>query len=102
MNSCAHIIHISPCPTICWLRGAYGTVGCSYDNALAETIIGLYKTEVIHHKGPWVRAEQVEHATLEWVDWFDHRRLYGPLGHVPPVEVEQAYYRQHHEQALAA
>ncbi len=69
-----------------------GSVGDSYDNALAESVIGLYKTEVIRHRGPWRQLEAVEFATLEWVDWFNHRRLLGPIGHVPPVEFEQQYY----------
>jgi putative transposase len=69
-----------------------GTVGDSYDNALAETVIGLFKTEVIHRQGPWRDVEQVEFATLAWVDWYNGRRLLEPLGHVPPVEYEAAYY----------
>ena len=79
-----------------------GSVGDSYDNALAETIIGLFKTEVIHHRGPWRHREAVEYATLEWVDWFNHRRLLEPIGHVPPAELELAYHRQQNESALAA
>jgi transposase InsO family protein len=79
-----------------------GSVGDSYDNALAETIIGLFKTEVIHHRGPWRHLEAVEYATLEWVDWFNHRRLLEPIGNVPPAEVELAYHRQQNESALAA
>ncbi len=69
-----------------------GSVGDSYDNALAETINGLYKAEVIHRLGPWRSIEAVEFATLEWVDWFNHRRLLEPIGHVPPAEAEAAYY----------
>ena len=65
-----------------------GSVGDSYDNALAETIIGLYKTEVIHRRGPWRNLEAVEYATLEWVDWFNHRRLLEPIGNIPPAELE--------------
>ena len=79
-----------------------GSVGDSYDNALAETIIGLFKTEVIHHRGPWRHLEAVEYATLEWVDWFNHRRLLEPIGNVPPAELELAYHRQQSEPALAA
>jgi transposase InsO family protein len=79
-----------------------GSVGDSYDNALAETIIGLFKTEVIHHRGPWRHLEAVEYATLEWVDWFNHRRLLEPIGNVPPAELELAYHRQQNESALAA
>ncbi len=69
-----------------------GSVGDSYDNALAETIIGLYKTEVIHRRGPWRQLEAVEYATLEWVDWFNHRRLLEPIGNVPPAELEMLYF----------
>jgi putative transposase len=71
-----------------------GSRGDSYDNALAETIIGLYKTEVIRRKGPWRNLEAVEFATLEWVDWFNHRRLLEPIGYVPPAEYEARYYEQ--------
>lgn len=69
-----------------------GSRGDSYDNALAETIIGLYKTELIRRRGPWKGIDDVEHATLEWVDWFNHRRLLEPIGHVPPAEFEAAHY----------
>jgi putative transposase len=69
-----------------------GSRGDSYDNALAETIIGLYKTELIRRRGPWRGIDDVEYATLEWVDWFNHRRLLEPIGHVPPAEFEAAYY----------
>ena len=69
-----------------------GSVGDSYDNALAETIIGLYKTEVIHRRGPWRHLEAVEYATLEWVDWFNHRRLLEPIGNLPPAELEMLYF----------
>ena len=79
-----------------------GSVGDSYDNALAETIIGLYKTEVIRKRGPWRNLEDVEYATLEWVDWFNNRRLLEPIGDVPPAEFEQAYYEQLERQATAA
>ena len=71
-----------------------GSVGDSYDNALAETINGLYKAEVIYRRGPWRTLEAVEYATLEWVDWFNNRRLLEPIGHVPPAEAEAAYYRE--------
>jgi putative transposase len=71
-----------------------GTRGDSYDNALAETIIGLYKTELIRRRGPWKGLDEVEYATLEWVDWFNHRRLLEPIGHLPPAEFEAAYQRQ--------
>ncbi len=69
-----------------------GSVGDSYDNALAETINGLYKAEVIHRRGPWRSFEAVEFATLEWVDWFNNRRLLEPIGNIPPAEAEQRYY----------
>ena len=71
-----------------------GSVGDSYDNALAETINGLYKTEVIRRRGPWKSLEAVEFATLEWVDWFNNRRLLEPIGNMPPAEAEAAYYAQ--------
>ena len=71
-----------------------GSRGDSYDNAMAESIIGLYKTEVIRRRGPWRGIDDVEFATLEWVDWFNHRRLLEPIGHVPPAEFEAAYWRK--------
>jgi len=71
-----------------------GSVGDSFDNALAETINGLYKAEVIHRRGPWRSLEAVEYATLEWVDWFNNTRLHSTLGDIPPVEFEAAYYAQ--------
>ena len=70
-----------------------GSRGDSYDNALAETINGLYKTELIHHRGPWKTREAVELATLEWVHWFNHSRLLGSIGYIPPAEAEANYYR---------
>ena len=76
------------------IESSVGSVGDSYDNALAETVIGLYKTEVIHPRGPWRHAEQVEFATLEWVDWFNNRRLLEPIGNVPPAEYEEQYYER--------
>jgi putative transposase len=76
------------------IEPSVGSVGDSYDNALAETINGLYKAEVIHRLGPWRNLQAVEMATLEWVDWFNHRRLLEPIGNVPPAEAEQLYYRQ--------
>ncbi len=84
------------------LESSVGSVGDSYDNALAETINGLYKTEVIHKRGPWRTVDEVEYATLEWVDWFNHRRLLEPIGNIPPAELEMAYYRQLEESAMAA
>ena len=84
------------------IDASVGSVGDSYDNALAETINGLYKTEVIRKRGPWRNIDAVEYATLEWVDWFNNRRLLEPIGNVPPVEFEMAYYRQMEESAEAA
>jgi transposase InsO family protein len=74
------------------IEPSVGSVGDSYDNALAETINGLYKAEVIHRRGPWRSFEAVEYATLEWVDWFNHRRLLEPIGNIPPAEAEAQYY----------
>jgi len=79
-----------------------GSTGDSYDNAMAETIIGLFKTEVIHARGPWRSLDAVEYATLEWVDWFNNRRLLEPIGYVPPAEFEAEYYRQQSGLAIAA
>lgn len=84
------------------IEPSVGSVGDSYDNALAESIIGLFKTEVIRPRGPWRNLEDVEFAVLEWVDWFNHRRLLEPIGDIPPVEKELAYYQQLTESALAA
>ncbi len=79
-----------------------GSVGDSYDNALAETVIRLFKTEVIRRLGPWRSLEAVEIATLEWVDWFNHRRLLEPIGSIPPAEAEANYYVELETRALAA
>ncbi len=79
-----------------------GSVGDSYDNALAETINGLYKAEVIWRRGPWLSHQAVELATLEWVDWFNNRRLLEPIGNVPPAEAEAAYYAALEEPAKLA
>ena len=68
--------------------------GDSYDNALAESVIGLYKTEVIRQRGPWRGLDDVEYATLEWVHWYNTGRLLEPIGYVPPIEHELNYYRQ--------
>jgi len=84
------------------IEPSVGSIGDSYDNALAETVIGLYKTEVIRQRGPWRNIEQVEFATLEWVDWFNNRRLLEPIGYVPPAEFEQLYYRSQQTPATAA
>jgi transposase InsO family protein len=76
------------------IEPSVGSRGDSYDNALAETINGLYKAEMIHRRGPWKTREAVELATLEWVAWFNHHRLLEPIGYIPPVEAEAQYYRQ--------
>ncbi|WP_423915837.1 IS3 family transposase [Caballeronia sp.] len=76
------------------IEPSVGSVGDSYDNALAETVNGLYKAEVIHRLGPWRNLQAVEMATLEWVDWFNNRRLLEPIGNIPPAELEAAYYEQ--------
>ena len=76
------------------IEPSVGSKGDSYDNALAETINGLYKAEVIHRRGPWKTKQAVGLATLEWVAWFNHHRLMGPLGYVPPAEFEANYHRQ--------
>ena len=76
------------------IEPSVGSKGDSYDNALAETINGLYKAELIHRRAPWKSREAVEIATLEWVDWFNHRRLLEPIGYIPPAEAEDNYYRQ--------
>ena len=69
-----------------------GSTGDSYDNALAESLIGLYKSEVIHHEGPWRGVADVEFATLVWASWFNTKKLLGPIGYVPPAELEKVYY----------
>lgn len=76
------------------LEPSVGSRGDSLDNALAETVIGLYKTELIRQKGPWRNLDQVEYATLEWVHWYNTKRLLEPIGHVPPKELEQSYYQR--------
>jgi putative transposase len=84
------------------IEPSVGSVGDSYDNALAETINGLYKAEVIHRRGPWRSFEAVEFATLEWVDWFNTKRLLEPIGNIPPAEAEARYYAQSSELAMVA
>jgi transposase InsO family protein len=84
------------------IEPSVGSVGDSYDNALAETIFGLFKTEVIRKNGPWRNLEEVEFATLEWVDWFNHRRLLEPIGNIPPVEFEALYDRRQERPATGA
>ena len=84
------------------IEPSVGSRGDSYDHALAESIIGLYKTEVIRRRGPWRHAEAVEFATLDWVDWFNQRRLLTPIGHMPPAECEQQYYQAPETLAMVA
>ena len=84
------------------IEPSVGSVGDSYDNALAETINGLYKAEVIHRRGPWRSLEAVEYATLEWVDWFNDRRLLSSIGDIPPAEAEAHYYASLEDLAIAA
>jgi transposase InsO family protein len=84
------------------IEPSVGSVGDSYDNALAETIFGLFKTEVIRRNGPWRNIEEVEFATLEWVDWFNNRRLLEPIGDIPPAEFEAMYYERQEAPAMAA
>ena len=84
------------------IEPSVGSVGDSYDNALAKTINGLLKAEVIHRRGPWRSFEAVEFATLEWVDWFNNRRLLEPIGNIPPAEAEDAYYAALADMPIAA
>lgn len=83
------------------IEPSVGSVGDSFDNALAETVIGLFKTEVIRRRGPWRSLEAIEYATLEWVHWFNTRRLLEPIGNIPPAEAEARYYAQLKAPALA-
>ncbi len=84
------------------IEPSVGSRGDSYDNALAETVIGLFKTEVIRQSGPWRSLEDAEFATLEWVWWLGHHRLLEPLGYVPPVEFEEVFYRRQETQLSVA
>lgn len=86
------------------IESSVGSVGDSYDNALAETINGLYKTEIIRNpkRGPWKTIDDVEYATLEWVEWFNNRRLLEPIGNIPPMEYEKQYYDNIEGSAMAA
>jgi len=84
------------------IEPSVGSVGDSYDNALTETINGLYKAEVIHRKSSWRRIDDVELATLKWVDWFNNRRLLEPIGNIPPNEAEELYYARINELELVA
>lgn len=83
------------------IESSVGSRGDSYDNALAETVIGLYKTELIHHEGPWRGLDDVEYATLEWVAWFNTQRLLEPIGYVPPAEYEEQFHRTQAAQLTA-
>src|SRR6056297_18359 len=84
------------------IEPSVGSVGDSYDNALAETINGLFKAEVIHRRGPWRSLEDVEYVTLEWVDWFNSRRLLEPIGNIPPAEAEANFYAALENEDMAA
>ena len=84
------------------IEPSVGSKGDSYDNALAETINGLHKAELIHRRAPWKTREAVELATLEWVSWFNHHRLLEPLGYIPPAEAEANYYKQLSSEAIPA
>jgi putative transposase len=84
------------------IERSVGSVGDSYDNALAESVISLFKTEVIRRCGPWRSIDEVEIAVLEWVDWYNNRRLLGPIGYVPPAEYETAYYQRQETPAAVA
>lgn len=84
------------------MEGSVGSAGDSYDNALAESMNALCKTEVIRKQGPWRMIEDVEVATLVWVGWFNTRRLQGPIGHIPPLEFDQVYYGPHQSAAIGA
>ena len=84
------------------IEPSVGRRGDSYDNALAESVIGLYKTEVIRKDGPWKGVDDVEFATLHWVSWFNDQRLLGPIGDIPPAEFEQMYYQQQQSRLVEA
>ena len=84
------------------IEASVGSVGDSYDNALAETLNGLYKAELIHRRGPWRSIAQLELATLDWVDWYNNRRLLGSIGNIPPAEAETRYHAQPNDRAAAA
>ncbi len=79
-----------------------GSIGDSYNNALAESVIGLFKTEVINRRGPWRSIDAVEFATLEWVDWYNNRRLLEPIGHIPPTEAEANFFQTLQPPRMAA
>ena len=94
-------IHYSQRLAEAGIEPSVGSRGDSYDNALAETINGLYKAELIHRRAPWKTREAVEFATLEWVSWFNHQRLLEPIGYIPPAKAEANYYRQRASQTAA-
>jgi len=84
------------------IEPSLGSVGDSYDNELAKTIIGLYKTEVIHHSGPWRNMDHVEFETLNWVEWFNNRRRLEPIGDIPPAELETLHYQNQEASVMVA
>ena len=84
------------------MESSVGSVGDWYDNALAESVIGLFKTEGIRSRGPWRGLEEVEFATLQWVSWYNTQRLLEPIGYVPPLEYEENYYRSRPTHAVVA
>jgi transposase InsO family protein len=84
------------------IEPSVGSIGDSYDNALAETVIGLFKTEVIHRRGPWRSIDAVEFATLEWVDWYNNRRLLESIGYIPPAEAEANFFQTLQPPRMAA
>jgi putative transposase len=84
------------------MERSVGSMGDSYDNALAESVIGLFKTEVIRRRGPWRGVEEVEFATLEWVSWYNGQRLLEPIGYLPPIEFEEQYHRNQQPAAFVA
>jgi transposase InsO family protein len=84
------------------IEPSVGSIGDSYDNALAESVIGLFKTEIIRQRGPWRSIEDVEFSTLEWVDWFNTRRILEPIGNIPPVEFEATYHQAQQTTAVGA
>ena len=84
------------------IEPSVGSDGDSYDNAMAETINGLYKTELVYRRGPWRNHERLEYATLQWVDWFNNRRLLEPIGNITPAEAERCYYNSIDDPAKAA
>ena len=84
------------------IEPSVGSIGDSYDNAMAESVIGLFKTEVIRREGPWRGLDDVEYATLDWVSWYNEQRLLGPIGYIPPPEFEQMYYQKQQSRLVEA